>query len=38
MLEEACFSQPHPGLDQVVTVCREIVPNKISQNFEMKAK
>ena len=38
ILEEACFSQPHPGLDQVVTVCREIVPNKISQNFEMKAK
>ena len=38
MLEEACFREHHPGLDQVVDICHEIVPNKIVQNLEMKAK
>lgn len=38
LLEEACFSKSHPGLDQVVDICREIVPNNIGQNFEVRVK
>ena len=26
MLPEECFSRPHPGLNEVVTACQEIVP------------
>ena len=28
MLSEECFSHPHPGLNEVVTACQEIVLTK----------
>ena len=26
MLPEECFSRPHPGLNEVVSACQEVVP------------
>ena len=27
MLPEECFSRPHPGLNEVVSACQEIIPS-----------
>lgn len=33
MLPEECFSLPHPGLNEVVLACQEVVPS-MEQNIE----
>ena len=33
MLPEECFSQPHPGLNEVVSSCQEIIPS-MEQSIE----
>lgn len=33
MLPEECFSHPHPGLNEVILACQDIVPT-MGQNIE----
>lgn len=30
MIEEECLSKPHPGLNSVITACKEVVPTMIN--------
>ncbi len=38
MLEEACFSKPHPGLDNVKEACEEVISASLSQNLDQRIR
>ena len=32
MMEEECLTNPHPGLNSVITACKQVVPNVVTNS------